>query len=58
LDWVGLEGPPWWERHVMPQVFIISIISANDRIKRVEHVDIGQTLVNLGHHLENLVNNH
>jgi hypothetical protein len=38
--------------------FLISIISANDQIKRVKHVDDGQTLVNLGHHLENLVNNH
>jgi hypothetical protein len=25
---------------------------------KVKHVDFGQTLVNLGHHLENLANNH
>jgi hypothetical protein len=35
----------------------MSIIGAND-INRAKHVDFGQTLVNLGHHLENLVNNH
>jgi hypothetical protein len=35
--------------------FLMSIINANDRVK---HVDSSQTLVNLGHHLENLVNNH
>jgi hypothetical protein len=35
--------------------FLISIITANDRVKPV---DSSQTLVNLGHHLENLVNNH
>jgi hypothetical protein len=34
--------------------FFISIISANDLVK---HVDFGQILVNLGHHLENLANN-
>jgi hypothetical protein len=34
--------------------FLISIISANDRINRVKHVDVGQTLVNLDQHLENL----
>jgi hypothetical protein len=38
--------------------FLISIISANDLINQVKHVDFGQTLVNLGHHLENLANNH
>jgi hypothetical protein len=32
--------------------FIISIINANDRISRVKPADIGQTKVNLGHHLE------
>jgi hypothetical protein len=37
--------------------FLISIISANDRINWVKPADVGQTLVNLGHHLENLVNN-
>jgi hypothetical protein len=36
--------------------FLISIINANDRINWVKPVDIGQTLVNLGHHLENRVN--
>jgi hypothetical protein len=34
--------------------FLISIISANDQVKPV---DSSQTLVNLGHHLENLVKN-
>jgi hypothetical protein len=43
---------------VTPQFFLISIINANHRFKQVKHVEIGQTLVNLGHHLENLVNNH
>jgi hypothetical protein len=37
--------------------FLISIISANDRISRVKPADVGQTMVNLGHHLENLTNN-
>jgi hypothetical protein len=37
--------------------FLISLISANDRINWVKPVDIGQTLVNLGQHLENLANN-
>jgi hypothetical protein len=32
--------------------FLISVIDANDRSNRVKPVDIGQTLVNLGHHLE------
>jgi hypothetical protein len=35
--------------------FLSSIISDNDRVK---HVDSSQTVVNLGHHLENLANNH
>jgi hypothetical protein len=33
-------------------MFLISVIDANDRSNRVKPVDIGQTLVNLGHHLE------
>jgi hypothetical protein len=37
--------------------FLISVINANDRITWVKLSDIGQTMVNLGHHLENLVNN-
>jgi hypothetical protein len=36
--------------------FLISVINANDRISWVKPADIGQTLVNLGHHLENLAN--
>jgi F-box interacting protein len=40
---------------VMPQVFLISIINAKDRVK---HVGSSRTMVNLGHHLENPVNNH
>jgi hypothetical protein len=35
--------------------FLMSNISANDRVKRV---DSSQSLVNLGHHLQNFVNNH
>jgi hypothetical protein len=38
--------------------FLISVINANDRINWVKPADVGQTMVNLGHHLENLVNNH
>jgi hypothetical protein len=38
--------------------FLISIISANDLVNQVKHVDFDQTLVNLGHHLENLANIH
>jgi hypothetical protein len=34
--------------------FLITIINANDRISRVKPADPGQTLVNLGNHLENL----
>jgi hypothetical protein len=37
--------------------FLISVINANDRISLVKPTDIGQNMVNLGHHLENLVNN-
>jgi hypothetical protein len=37
--------------------FLISVINANDRISWVKPADIGQTMVNLGHHLENLVSN-
>jgi hypothetical protein len=37
--------------------FLISVINANNRISWVKPTDIGQTMVNLGHHLENLVNN-
>jgi hypothetical protein len=47
--YVSLEAYLWRLR------FLISIISANDRVK---HIDFSQTLVNLGHHLENQVNNH
>jgi hypothetical protein len=35
--------------------FLIRIISANDWVK---HIDSSLTLINLGHHLENLVNDH
>jgi hypothetical protein len=35
--------------------FLINVINANSKVKPV---DIGQTLVNLSRHLENLVNNH
>jgi hypothetical protein len=44
------QGQLWCPR------FLISIISANDRISWVKPADIGQTMVNLGHHPENLVN--
>jgi hypothetical protein len=37
-------------------MFWISIISANDRTNWVKPADVGQTMVNLGHHLENRVN--
>jgi hypothetical protein len=43
------DGSLWRPR------FLISIISANDWVK---HIDSSQTLVNLGHHLKNLANNH
>jgi hypothetical protein len=36
--------------------FLISVINANDRISLVKTADIGQTYVNMGHHLENLTN--
>jgi hypothetical protein len=36
--------------------FLISAINANDRINWVKPADVGQTMVNLGHHLENRVN--
>jgi hypothetical protein len=36
--------------------FLISVISADDRINQVKHVDFGQILVNQGHHLEILAN--
>jgi hypothetical protein len=39
-------------------MFLISIISANDLVNRVKHVDSSQTLVNLDHHLEYLAKNH
>jgi hypothetical protein len=34
--------------------FSAGFIKPNDPVK---HVDIGQTTVNLGHHLENITNN-
>jgi hypothetical protein len=37
--------------------FLNSIISARTESTESNPVDIGQTLVNLGHHLENRVNN-
>jgi hypothetical protein len=37
--------------------FLIINISANDLVNWVKHVDLGQSLVKLGHHLESLVNN-
>jgi hypothetical protein len=48
-----IASEPLWRSR-----FLISIISAIDRISRVKPADVGQTLVNLGHHLENLTNNH
>jgi hypothetical protein len=36
--------------------FLISVISANGRIRRVKPADNGQTWVNLGRHPENLAN--
>jgi hypothetical protein len=47
-----LKGDRLWRPR-----FLISVINANDRISWVKPADIGQTMVNLGHHLENLVNN-
>jgi hypothetical protein len=37
--------------------FLMSIITANDRISRVKPTDIDQTEVNMGHHLENRADN-
>jgi hypothetical protein len=37
--------------------FLFSIINENRRFSWVKPADIGQTMVNLGHHLENLANN-
>jgi hypothetical protein len=51
-DGIFLGGRLWHMR------FLIRLISANDRINWVQPVDIGQTLVNLGHHLETQANNH
>jgi hypothetical protein len=47
----GMDVQMWHPR------FLIIIINANDRISWVKPADIGQTMVNLGHHLENLVSN-
>jgi hypothetical protein len=44
--------PGRWGPSMTPQVFLISIISANDRVKPIV---TSQTLVNLGLHLENLI---
>jgi hypothetical protein len=51
--------PPLFSHGVgmTPQV-LISAIYANDRINWVKPIDVGQTTVNLSHHLENLVKNH
>jgi hypothetical protein len=38
--------------------FLISFIHANDRINRVKPTDVGQTMVDLGHHLEILAKDH
>jgi hypothetical protein len=32
--------------------FRLGLVDANDLVDRVKHFDFGQTLVNLGHHLE------
>jgi urease accessory protein UreE len=47
----GMDVQMWHPR------FLISIINANDRISWVKPADIGQSMVNLGHHLGNLVSN-
>jgi hypothetical protein len=49
-DEILIKGGRLWRPR-----FSISLISSNDRVKTV---DSSHTLVNLGHHLENLVNNH
>jgi hypothetical protein len=36
--------------------FQLGLFNANGRVNLVKHVDVGPTLVNLGHHLENLAN--
>jgi hypothetical protein len=36
----------------------LGLINANDLVNQVKHVDFGPTLVNLGHHHENLPNKH
>jgi hypothetical protein len=58
-DFVNLEDLwPSLRRCLWRPRFLISIISTNDLVNQVKHVDFGQTLVNLGHHLENLGHNH
>jgi hypothetical protein len=37
--------------------FLITIINTNDQISWVKPANIGQTKVNLGHHLENQADN-
>jgi hypothetical protein len=48
-DEILFKGGRLWRPRLL-----ISIINANDRISWVQPADIGQTMVNLGHHLENL----
>jgi hypothetical protein len=38
--------------------FHLGLINANDQVNQVKHIDFGQTLVNLDHHLKNLANKH
>jgi hypothetical protein len=58
---VYVRQPPGFESEKYPHLwcprFLISAINANARISEVKPTEIGQTMVNLGHHLENLANN-
>jgi hypothetical protein len=38
--------------------FHLGLINPTDLVNQVKRFDFGQILVNLGHHLENLANNH
>jgi hypothetical protein len=55
-DWRQLLGN--WIKPFTLESSEIFVTLHNDLVNRIKHVDFGQTLVNLGHHLENLVNNH
>jgi hypothetical protein len=52
-DEILLNGGRLWRPR-----FLISVIGANNRIKRVKHGDVVKLWSNLGHHPENPINNH